>query len=294
MDWQPLKSFYTIVKLGNMTRAADALFRTQSALSQQISKLETELHCTLFKRIGKSFVHLTEEGEALYRFAEETFLRERELFDQLDTLSNVSSGALYLAAPYAVLEFLLGDILRDFSQKYPQIALHIFHETPQMCIERLMSGGADFVFIHDSTIPKSLERYPWKKGRYMFVIPKEHPLAKKDAPTLQEILQYPLNVPSRNSKFSARERLDKICYDMKWKYRIALETSNVLLNISYSIRTIGISFVLCYDPIITQFSDRVLFIGMPDIFPDETISIVMKRQSLCSYRSLFLQFVLTC
>lgn len=292
MDWQQLKSFYTIVKLGSMTRAADAMFRTQSALSQQISKLEAELHCTLFKRIGKSFMHLTDEGEKLYQYAEEAFLRERELFDQLDTLSTVSSGSLYLAAPYAVLEFLLGDVLRDFSQEHPQIALHIFHETPQVCIEQLMNGSVDLAFIHDSTIPKSLERYPWKKGRYMFVIPKEHPLAQKKKPTLRDILQYPLNVPSQNSKFSARERLDKICYEMNYKYKIALETSNVLLNINYAIRNIGISFVLCYDPIIAQFSDRALFIGMPDIFPDEMISIIIKKQALFSSKNLLLQFLL--
>lgn len=295
MDWQQLKSFYTIVKLGSMTRAADAMFRTQSALSQQIGKLEAELRCTLFKRIGKSFVHLTDEGEALYAFADEVFLREREFLDQVDTLSNLSSGSLYLAAPYAVLEFLLGDVLHDFSQKFPQISLHIFHETPQGCIERLLNGEVDFAFVHDSTIPARLERYPWKKGRYMFVVSKEHPLAeaaREGKPGLKEILQYPLNVPSRHSKFSARERLDKICYDMKLKYRIALETSNVLLNVSYAVRNIGISFALCYDPIIEQFSDRVFFIAMPDIFPDETISIVMKKRSLCTHTSLFLQFVL--
>ena len=47
MEWQQLLGFYHVAKTGSFTRAAEATFRTQSALSQQVRALEEELDCPL-------------------------------------------------------------------------------------------------------------------------------------------------------------------------------------------------------------------------------------------------------
>ena len=53
MEWQQIIGFYHVTKLGSFTKAAEATFRTQSAISQQIKNLEEELGCQLLERIGK-------------------------------------------------------------------------------------------------------------------------------------------------------------------------------------------------------------------------------------------------
>ncbi|MEG2173666.1 MAG: LysR family transcriptional regulator [Desulfovibrionaceae bacterium] len=293
MDWQQLKNFYLIVRLGSMTRAAEASFRTQSALSQQINKLEQDLHCTLFKRIGKTALLLTKEGEEVLQFAEDIFLRERYLYEQLDKLSSTAGGTVHIAAPYAVLEFLLVDLLGEYAQQFPEISLHILHQQPQTAIDQLAGGEIDFAFLHNSTIPHTFEKYPWKKGHYMFVVPHGHPVLLKEKPHLADIIQYPLNLATRHVKLSARDKLDKTCQEMGLTYKVAVESPNVLLKFNYVMRGIGISFNLCYDAMIEQFSDRLAFIGLPDIFPDETISIALRKNSvLTSYKKHFLDFIL--
>ncbi|HAY21466.1 MAG TPA: LysR family transcriptional regulator, partial [Desulfobacterales bacterium] len=53
MEWQQLLGFYQVAKLGSFTRAGEATYRSQSALSQQVKALEEELACPLLERIGR-------------------------------------------------------------------------------------------------------------------------------------------------------------------------------------------------------------------------------------------------
>lgn len=68
MDSNQLKHFHAIATYGNITRAAEALFITQPALSISLKKLEEELGCRLFVRHGRT-MELTEEGTKLLRYA---------------------------------------------------------------------------------------------------------------------------------------------------------------------------------------------------------------------------------
>src|SRR5574341_739120 len=70
MEWQQINGFYHVAKLGSFTRAAEATYRTQSALTQQIKSLEQELECQLLERIGKRKIVLTPVGERFFRFSE--------------------------------------------------------------------------------------------------------------------------------------------------------------------------------------------------------------------------------
>ena len=290
MEWQQLVSFHTIVKLGNMTRAAEATFRTQSALSQQIARLEEELNCKLFQRIGKSGFRLTSEGEAFFQFAEETLQREQTLHGRLEELAGKNAGSIRLGAPYAVMYFLLSDILSDYASAYPNVELKLMQKTPQECIDLIMYGALDFCLTHQSTIPRSLRSVPWHTGQYMLVAPKGHPAARLGRITPEDLARYPLNLPEKNAKFSARDKIDRMFDEHGLKYRVALETPNVLLSLRYAMKGIGLSFMLCYSAMIEEFSDRLDFISMSHLFPDETIAIAMRKDSwLPQFKLEFLQ-----
>jgi len=83
MEWNQMEGFFQTAKTGNFTKAAVVNHVTQSAVSQQISKLEEELGVSLFERIGKRKLILTEAGELLYDFAESVLMRYEVLLDQL-------------------------------------------------------------------------------------------------------------------------------------------------------------------------------------------------------------------
>lgn len=124
MDLNVLNSFAAIVEEGGMTRAADALHISQSAMSSSISKLEKELGVTLFVRGGKG-LQLTREGEFFLAWARRlnTALAEGEqlLQDALTTSGHIRIGNW-------VENDGLYYLVSDFCKKYPQIQVHLYDE----------------------------------------------------------------------------------------------------------------------------------------------------------------------
>src|SRR5436189_6098687 len=74
MDWDKLKVFHAAAEAGSFTHAGERLGLSQSAVSRQVSALETELAVSLFHRHARGLI-LTEQGELLYRTAHEVVLK---------------------------------------------------------------------------------------------------------------------------------------------------------------------------------------------------------------------------
>lgn len=276
MELHQLIGFYNIVKLGSFTRAAEATFRTQSALSQQIKKLEHELDVTLFERIGKQGIQLTEEGKRVFEFAQKTLRQKKELLDDLSELKGEHTGSVSIAAPLAIMRFYLAPVLEKFRKQYPKIALFIKHTNPYLCINSVLSGSIDMALVHGSTIPGNLEQTPWKQGEYALIVPKGHELTKREV-QLQDIAKYPLILPEKNVKFSARNLLDARMEAAGLNYKVAMETPNVQLNADYVSRGFGISCVLSYEPFRKAYENKVDFILLNHILPPEQVTIVQRK-----------------
>ena len=106
MEWQQIIGFYHVAKLGSFTKAAEATFRTQSALSQQIGRLEDELECRLLERVGRRRLRLTFAGERLFEFSETVLRRYDALIEEIDALKTAQKGRLRIAAPFTTLYHL--------------------------------------------------------------------------------------------------------------------------------------------------------------------------------------------
>ncbi len=86
MEWRHILAFYHVAKLGSFTKAAEVLFKTQSALTQQIKALEDELGFPLLERIGKKKLKLTQAGEKFFVFAEEVINKYNAVMDEIAEL----------------------------------------------------------------------------------------------------------------------------------------------------------------------------------------------------------------
>ncbi len=84
MDWDKLRIFHAAAEAGSFTHAGETLSISQSAVSRHISALERDLHVPLFHRHARGLV-LTEQGELLYRTAQ-------EVFSKLATTQNSAGG----------------------------------------------------------------------------------------------------------------------------------------------------------------------------------------------------------
>ncbi len=88
-----LQVFEAAARLGGYTRAAEALYMTQPAVSMQIRQLEEQAGMPLFDQIGKK-IHLTDAGRALYRHAQAILGKVTEAQQELEEMRGVRRGQL--------------------------------------------------------------------------------------------------------------------------------------------------------------------------------------------------------
>lgn len=130
VDWDKLRVFSKIAEMGSLSKASEILHISQSALSRQLSILEKEIGCLLFKRIPRGLA-LTPGGEILYKTAQDIILRlataEMMLLEDKDS----SRGLIRIDVTHVLGTFWLPRQLLEFSSRYPDIYFKLaFTEEP--------------------------------------------------------------------------------------------------------------------------------------------------------------------
>lgn len=124
MDWDKLKTFHAAAQAGSLTKAADMLGLSQSAVSRQIAALEDDLGVTLFHRHARGLIP-TEPGNLLYEATHEIHgkvaLAEARVHDARDE----PSGELKVTAPTALGAIWLASRLSEFHDQYPGIRIRL-------------------------------------------------------------------------------------------------------------------------------------------------------------------------
>ncbi|WP_025662723.1 LysR substrate-binding domain-containing protein [Rhizobium sp. IBUN] len=137
-----LRTFVSVVDLGAYTKAADALGRTQPAISLQMRRLEELVGASLLKQVGRALV-LTSEGEMLLSYAREIL----RLNDEAASYFNRSkiAGVLRVGLPndYAVA-FLQG-VITEYTSQHPEISLELHCGWSAEILERLNADDLDIV-----------------------------------------------------------------------------------------------------------------------------------------------------
>ena len=293
MEWQQIIGFYQIAKLGSFTKAAEATYRTQSALSQQIKALEEELDCYLFERIGKRKLKLTSAGERFFAFAESILESYKSLREDLHELKGSQKGRLKIAAPFTTLYHLFPEVLKEYTERFPQVELTILDRSQQTVIELVKSGDIDFGFTVESEVPGDLAPLRWKKVETALMTPIGHPLAKMRRVTLKQIAQYPLILPPKNLRFTCRRMLEERMQKLGLDYQIVMESSNVELTSLYVEIGLGISFATIVRDLPALKQRRLEFLPMNQLFKPDHIALVMRKdKTLGSYKSSFINILL--
>jgi DNA-binding transcriptional LysR family regulator len=293
MEWQQVVGFYQVAKLGSFTKAAKATFRTQPALSQQIKALEEELDCHLFERIGKRKLRLTSAGERFLTFAESILENYDSLRADLNELKGSQKGRLKIAAPFTTLYHLFPEVLKEYTESFPQVELTILDRSQQTVIELVKSGDIDFGFTVESEVPGDLATLRWKKVETALMTPMGHPLATGKRVTLRQIAKYSLILPPKDLRFTCRRMLEERFQKLGLDYQIVMESSNVELTSLYVEIGLGISFATVVKDLPALKQRKLEFLPMDELFKPDYIAAVMRRdKTLASYKSAFINILL--
>lgn len=200
------KVFKEVAEAGNITAAAQALFLSQSAVSQSIKQLETDLQTRLFARNSRG-VTLTAEGKMLYEYVRNAIGLLETGEAKLSQTHELQLGHLTIGASDTVASQFLLPYLDSFHRKYPAIRIQIVSGRSHKIISLLQSGKVDIAFASKPQDADSLETHPCFSTHQIFVAAADYACDFDHKYTLEEIAAFPLILLDR--KASSRLYLEK-------------------------------------------------------------------------------------
>ena len=124
IDLDKLRAFQAAAEAGSFTHAGEIIGLSQSAVSRQVSALETELGVTLFHRHARG-LRLTEEGELLFRTAKDVLLRLENTRAKLMDASETPRGELRVTTSVGLGSGWLAPRMREFVEAYPDVSVQL-------------------------------------------------------------------------------------------------------------------------------------------------------------------------
>jgi DNA-binding transcriptional LysR family regulator len=175
MELSQLEVFLAVARERRFSRAAEKLYRTQSAVSQTIRKLEDELGEALFDRSSREGV-LTDAGKVLYDYAEKLINLRSEAAESLTELRELQKGKLVIAANEFTVLYLL-PVLAEFRRLHPMIRIKVERALGSHIPDDVLSYSAEFGVLSYEPQDPSLNSVVVYLDELVFVVPPKHPLA---------------------------------------------------------------------------------------------------------------------
>ncbi len=169
-----------VARCGGITRAAENLFITPSALSKYVISLEEQLQVKLFHRIGKKFVP-TKAGEYYIQKCLEIEAIYHEMGQQMESISCASRGILRLGVQQNLVERVLRFVLPELKKRLPGIRISIHETNVDALITMLKNQNLDAVIAIVGEQEKGLDYEKIHTCEAVLAIGVEHPLRKKAA-----------------------------------------------------------------------------------------------------------------
>lgn len=197
IDIGALDALRAVATLGTLTKAADELGYTSSAVSQQIKRLERQIGTPVLARAGRGVV-LTPAGRAVVESSAEVFhALERCTEAARSAHEGVARGVLRLVGFSTAVRGLIAPIMGELHQRYPELTVLIDEEDPDCALRSIHNGTADLALVHDAdgvsaVTPPSLLMRSVHTDHGDVVMGRHHPLASRHAPlTHAELAGYP-------------------------------------------------------------------------------------------------------
>src|ERR1700739_50794 len=185
MELSQLEVFLTVARERRFSRAAEKLYRTQSAVSQTIRKLEQEIGEPLFDRTSREGV-LTDAGRVLQEYAEKLLNLRSNAQEALVELREMHRGKLLIAAHEFTSLYLL-PVLGEFRRLHPMIKISVERSLGSRIPDEVLRHTVELgVLSYDPQDPQ-LRSVVGYLDELAFVVPPRHPLAKTQQVSIQQL-----------------------------------------------------------------------------------------------------------
>ncbi|MCX5239310.1 LysR family transcriptional regulator [Streptomyces prunicolor] len=189
MDLRHLKYFLAVAETRNFTQAAASCYVAQSALSQQIARLEKDVGAQLFSRTSRS-VRLTAAGELLEPLARRILADVDTAKAALDALSGLRRGRLRLGLVQTRASSVdLVEVMANYHARYPGIDFHVTNAPSAEMAAAVLAGDLDIAIVGLSPrqIPDGLDHQVLAADPLVLIVPADHALADREAVDLADL-----------------------------------------------------------------------------------------------------------
>lgn len=199
MDIDALQAFIEVVNEKSFSGAADNLNLTQPAITKRIQNLETQLNTKLFERLQKEIV-LTHAGQTLLPQALNILHHRDNALQTLRDIDSMISGKLRIVASHHIGLHRLPQILKEYSQKQPQVDLELNFLDSESAYALLRDNRADLAFI---TVPERVRNgfhahLVWDDPM-SFICSNDHPLARLKQLSPSDLAKHNAILPDKST-----------------------------------------------------------------------------------------------
>lgn len=226
MNLDVMKTFCDLVDTGSFSKAADSNYVSQSAVSQQLAKLERELGTQLIHR-GGGLVAPTEAGKAFYSGAREMIRRYEQLLGEVRSAADSIRGVLRVGTIYSVGFYLLAPYVRRFLQAHPDVNLYVEYTRWSHIYASIISGEMDLGVVAYPERHRSIEVIPLANEELVMVCSPHHRLAQRTTIepadlAKERFISFEKNIPTRR-------HIDRLLKLEKVEVQAAMEFDNIEL-----------------------------------------------------------------
>lgn len=209
VNYELYKTFYSVAKNKNITKAAHELMISQPAVSKSIKTLEDQVGCTLFIR-NKYGVSLTEEGETFYKNIKPAIEMIEHAEETLQETLNLDYGTLSIGVSNTLTRKYLLPYIKKFHEQYPRIKIKISTSPTFELITQARNGLIDFIILNlPYQLPSDFKETTLKEVNDCFIASKDWKELKGKTIPLKEMNNYPLILIAKGS--NTRIFLDDFC-----------------------------------------------------------------------------------
>jgi LysR family transcriptional regulator, transcriptional activator of the cysJI operon len=174
-----LRVFRAVAHHLNFRIAAEELLLTQSAVTQQIKALESEMDVPLFDRAGGR-ISLTPAGAALLPFADRLAALAAEAREAVAAANGASVGRLALGASQTIGQYLLPRLIAGFLQQNPKVEISVIGGNTQTILEALVEHRVQLCLIEGPAMRRDVQVEPFMEDHMVCVVPSGHEWADQD------------------------------------------------------------------------------------------------------------------
>ena len=169
MDWDKLRIFHAVAEAGSFTHAGERLHLSQSAVSRQISALETSLKVSLFHRHARG-LKPTEQGELLYRTAHDVFAKLAMAEARITDSKERPTGPLKITTTVAFGSVWLTSRIKKFVNLYPEIDVSLVLADTELDLSMREADAA--IRMEPPRQPDLIQKHLFKLRYHVYAAPE--------------------------------------------------------------------------------------------------------------------------